>query len=204
MPMEDMQILQEADFEKLNNLVADVDKQIADLDQQLRPDVLRERERQIRSDSLKELDGLLRTMSERAGDAEKMARTFTKEAELRRARFAKDDGVNATMTLAAFARLQRTPTPELVEHMEDAATTNNLALAETVRLEFRAREDTADFLEGYAAAFDKVQTPHAAQVKATVGKVASLAALGRERFNYATTGRSDPVVRMAAARLAAA
>ena len=203
MPMEDMQILQEEDFASLNKLIADVDKRIADLDQQLRDEVLRERAQEIRSEGAKLLDPVLRAMNKRAATAEQMARTFTREAELRRARFHKEDGVNATMTLAAFARLQRTSTPELVEHMKDAATANDLALAEAVRLEFASRQDTSEFREGYAAAFAKVQTPHADQVKATVGKVASLAALGRERFNYATTGRSDPVARMAAARLAA-
>jgi hypothetical protein len=36
-----------------------------------------------------------------------------------------------------------------------------------------------------------------------LGQIASLAAYGRERFNAATTGRSDPVARMTAARMAA-
>jgi hypothetical protein len=50
-----------------------------------------------------------------------MAGTYTPEAELRRARFHHDDGINATMTLAAFARLRLSSTAELIEHLKDAA-----------------------------------------------------------------------------------
>jgi hypothetical protein len=80
----------------------------------------------------------------------------------------------------------------------------DLALAEAVRLEFQGRTDGQEMKERYAGAFAKVPLPQYTAPKQTIGKIASLAALGQERFNAATTGRSDPVARMAAARLAAA
>ena len=45
--------------------------------------------------------------------------------------------------------------------------------------------------------------PQAVAAKRTIGKIASLAAFGQERFTSAVTGRSDPVARMTAARMAA-
>jgi hypothetical protein len=45
------------------------------------------------------------------------------------------------MTLAAFARPQRSSTGELVEHLEDATAAGNLALPEAVRHEFRGRPE---------------------------------------------------------------
>jgi hypothetical protein len=49
-----------------------------------------------------------------------MARLHSPEAELRLARSHTDDAVNATMQLATFARLARTPAAELIEHLEEA------------------------------------------------------------------------------------
>jgi hypothetical protein len=110
-----------------------------------------------------------------------------------------------TMQIATLPRLARTPTPELIEHLEDAVAAKKLALAEAVRLEFRGRpeRERQELRDRYSATFSKLEVPQAAAAKTTIGKIASLAAFGRERFNAATTGRSDPVARMTAARMAA-
>ncbi len=50
----------------------------------------------------------------------------------------------------------------------------------------------------------KLEIPQADAAKRTIGKIASLAAFVQERFTSATSGRSDPVARMTAARLSAA
>jgi hypothetical protein len=56
----------------------------------------------------------------------------------------------------------------------------------------------------FSEEFSKLEFPQAVAAKRTIGKIASLAAFGQERFTSANTGRSDPVARMTAARLAAA
>jgi hypothetical protein len=183
-----------------------VDTRIADLDPELPAQVRMKRTLQIREEAVKLLSPWMRALSERAEKAEALARTSTKEAELRRTRFHPDEATNAAMTLATFARLQRSSTVELVEHMEDAAAAGNLALAEAVRLEFRGRPERErnELRDRYVAAFSKLEPRQAAAAKQAIGKIRSLTALGQERFNAVTTGRSDPVARMNAARMAAA
>jgi hypothetical protein len=206
MNLEDMLRSQEGEFADFERQAAKIDKRIADLDPQLQPDALRKRTAQIRSEAVQLLSPWMRALSERAARAEATARTFTKEAELRRAKFHNDEGVNATMTLAAFARLQRSSTAELIEHLEDAVSTQNLALAEAVRLEFSGRpeRERQELTHRYSGAFEKLQVPQVVAAKQALGKIASLAALGEERFTSLTSGRSDPVARMTAVRLAAA
>jgi hypothetical protein len=192
------------DFAHFEVLVAGVAKRIAGLDPQLRDDALQQRTHEIRTAAGKELSPLLQTMAGRAQAAEQMARGLHPGGGASAGPLHPDNATNATMTLAAFARLARTPTAELVDHLEDAVAAKNLALAEAVRLEFGGRKDGVEFRQRYAAAFAKIEAPDAAAAKRSIGKIASLAAMGRERFNAATTGRSDPVARMAAARMAAA
>lgn len=119
-------------------------------------------------------------LDERAARAEVVGRSFTREAVLRGARFSQDDGINATMMLAAFARLERSSSAELIEHLKDAATGKNLAMAEAVQLEFgrRPERDRQALMEGYAQAFGAIEFPQVAAAKQAVGKIASLAALG--------------------------
>lgn len=107
---------------------------------------------------------------------------------------------------AAFARLERTSTAELIEHLRDAGGSRNLAMAEAIRLEFsrRPEKERHELRDRYVQAFGAIEMPQVAAARQAVGKIASLAALGRERFNAATTGRSDPVARMTAARMAVA
>jgi hypothetical protein len=108
--------------------------------------------------------------------------------------------------VAAFARLEGTSTAELIEHLRDAAGAKSPAMAEAVRLEFsrRPERERQEVMDSYAQAFRALELPRVASAKEAAGKIASLAALGRERFNATTTGRSDPVARMTAARMAAA
>jgi hypothetical protein len=197
---------QEKEFADLERQAALVDKRIADLDPQLRAEALRERTRAIRSEAETLLAPWMRALRERAERAEAMARTVTREAELRRARFHQDDGINATMTLAAFARLERSSTAELIEHLRDAAGAKNAAMAEAVRLEFSSRpeRERQELMASFTAALGAIDFPQVAAARQAAGKIASLAALGEERFSAVTTGRSDPVARMTAARMAAA
>jgi hypothetical protein len=79
-----------------------------------------------------------------------------------------------------------------------------LALVEAVRLEFQGRADRDAVKERFAAAFAKVALPRSAAAMKTIGSIKSLAGFSQERFNSAVSGRSDPVARMAAARMAPA
>jgi hypothetical protein len=49
-----------------------------------------------------------------------------------------------------------------------------------------------------------LEVPQAVAAKKALDRIAQLAAFGQERFTSATSGRSDPVARMTAARMAAA
>jgi hypothetical protein len=73
-----------------------------------------------------------------------------------------------------------------------------------VRLEFQSRADRNGVKDRFAAAFAKVALPKSTAATKTIGSIKSLAGLGQERFNSLVSGRSDPVARMAAARMAAA
>jgi hypothetical protein len=79
-----------------------------------------------------------------------------------------------------------------------------LALVEAVRLEFQGRADRDSVKDRFSAAFTRVALPKSAAATKTIGSIKSLEGFGRERFYSAVSGRSDPVARMAAARLAAA
>jgi hypothetical protein len=204
MTLEQMQSDQERDLDALNRGVATMEAKLAGLDKQLRPDALRDRTAEIRMEAGKALNPLILAMAARAKSASDMARFHTPEAELRLARFHVDDATNATMEIATFTRLARTPTASLIEQLEDAAVANKLALVEAVRLEFQARADRDSVKDRFAAAFARVALPKSTAATKTIGGIKSLAGLGQERFNLAVSGRSDPVARMAAARLAAA
>jgi len=82
-----------------------------------------------------------------------------------------------------------------------------------VRLEFESRDGEltalgpkarAEARRNFNAVLSKLELPNAKAAQRTIGRIAQLAALGQERFTSATTGRSDPVARMTAARMAAA
>ena len=99
-----------------------------------------------------------------------MARVHSLEAELRLARFHNDDAVNATMQMSLLMRLGRTPTRELVEHLQDAVEAKNPARAEAVRLEFESRdgeltalgpEARAEARRNSNAIFSKLELPNA-------------------------------------------
>jgi hypothetical protein len=65
------------------------------------------------------------------------------------------------MQIATLPRLARTPTPELIEHLEDAVAAKKLALAEAVRLEFRGRpeRERQELRDRYSATFSKLEVP---------------------------------------------
>ena len=66
------------------------------------------------------------------------------------------------------------------------------ALAEAVRIEFEGRPDRERPKDQYAAAFAKVELPNSKAAGPMIGRIASLAAMGQDRFISATTSRSDP------------
>jgi hypothetical protein len=152
-------------------------------------------------------------MNNRAQAAQQTSRTFTREAELRLARFHNDDAINATMQMSLLMRLGKTPTRELIEHLKDAVASKHLARAEAVRLEFESRdaelvalgpEARAEARRSFNEVLSKLDIPQADAAKRTLDKIAQLAAFGEERFTSATTGRPDLIARMTAARMAAA
>jgi hypothetical protein len=204
MTLEEMQREQQRHLEVLNRGAAAMEAKLAGLDPQLRADALRERTAEIRAEASKTLEPLIRAMGERAKAASDAARFHTPEAELRRARFHNDDATNATMEIATFTRLARTPTAGLVELLEDAVASNKVALVEAVRLEFQGRADRDSVKDQFAAAFSKVALPNSVAATKAIGSIKSLAGFGQEKFNSAVSGRSNPVARMAAARMATA
>jgi hypothetical protein len=52
--------------------------------------------------------------------------------------------------MALLMQLERTSTPELIEHLKDAVASKHLARAEAVRLEFESRDAELIALGAYA------------------------------------------------------
>jgi hypothetical protein len=79
-------------------------------------------------------------------------------------------------------------------------------MAEAVRLEFSGRPEIErnSLMASYTAALGAIDLPQVAAAKQALDKIASLAAVGQARFVAITSGRSDPVALMTAARTAAA
>jgi hypothetical protein len=213
MTLEEFLRQQEADSATLERTYTALENKIAALDPRLRPDALREETAKLRAAASDALRHLAVAMNNRAQAAQAMARTYTREAELRLARFHADDAVNATMQMSLLMRLGKTPTGELIEHLRDAVASKNLARVEAVRLEFESREAELVALgpeqreaarRAFREEFARLEVPQAAAAKQTINKIAQLAAFGQERFTAATSGRPDPVARMTAARMAAA
>ena len=82
-----------------------------------------------------------------------------------------------------------------------------------MRLEFESRDaeltalgpdPRAETRKSFNEVLSKLGIPQADAAKQTIDKIAQHAAFGQERFTSATTGSSDPVARMTAARMAAA
>ena len=211
--LDTLQREQEKDHADLERVVAALENKIAGLDSRLRPEVLREETAKLRREASDGLRNLAIAMNNRAQAAQELSRTFTREAELRLARFHNDDAVNATMQMALLTRLGKTPTRELIEHLKDAVTSKSLPRAEAVRLEFESRDAEltalapdarAEARKSFNEVLSKLEIPQADAAKRTIDRIAQLAAFGQERFTSVTTGRSDPVARMNAARMATA
>lgn len=156
MTPEQMQRDQERDYAILERGVAALEARIAGLDQQLKAEILRQRTAEVRLHVGKELTPLAQAMDKRVKAARAMDRVCSPAAELWFARFHGDESVNATMQVATLMRFARTPTGELIEHLEDVAASNRLALAEAVRLEFMSRSDREPLKEAFSAAFAKL------------------------------------------------
>lgn len=193
---------QEQDWGAFQSRTTAMEARIAKLDPKLRPEALTEYTANIRRETEQELQSLLAAMTKRTKEAEESAHFHTPEAELRQARFHRDDLTNATMEQAYFARLGRTSTSDLIELLKDAVTGKNLAQVEAIRLEFTSRRDSEAFRDRYKATFGKVNLPRSKAARDLLGQIRSKSALAQERFLGAIVGRSDPVARMAAARLA--
>jgi hypothetical protein len=213
MTLEELLRQQEADSAALERTYGALENKIAGLDKRLRPDALREETAKLRAAASDALKNLAVAMNNRAQAAQAIARTSTREAELRLARFDADDLKNATIQTATLMRLGRTPTGELIEHLRDAVASKHLARAEAVRLEFESRDAELTKLgpeqreavrRAFNEEFARLEIPQAVAAKKVVDKIGQLAAFGQERFTSATSGRSDPVARMTAARMAAA
>lgn len=196
---------QEADSAAFEKKIAAVEARLAGVDQQLRPDVIRERTAAIRKDA-ESLSDVVLAMKKRAHQAEEMARVYSQEAELRLARFdPNDDSKNATIQMATLMRLERTPTPELIEHLRDAVASRSYARVEAIRLEYQRRPDREDFSIPWRTTFSKLEFPQVVAARQAFGRVSSLALFSEQRFLEATTGRpTNPADRITAARLAAA
>ncbi len=204
MTLEELLRQQEADNAAFERGVAAVEAKLAGIDKQLRPEVIAERTAKVRQEA-GSLNDLVIAMKRRAHQAEEMARVHTPEAELRLARFHNDDAVNANMQVALLMRLERTSTPELVEHLRDAVASRNLAKVEAIRLEFNRRPDREELSIPWRTAFAKLEFPQSIAAKRTIGKIGSLAMFSEQRFLEASTGRAtNPADRMTAARLASA
>jgi hypothetical protein len=62
----------------------------------------------------------------------------------------------------------------------------------------------AEARRNFEAEFSKLELPDLAAATKAIARITQLAAYGQERYRSAQSGRSDPIARMTAARMAAA
>jgi hypothetical protein len=202
--IESMAKVAETEAGRIEQQIAAVEKRLAAIDTNLRDDVIRERQREIRAKAADELLKAREALAVLAKKAEEQARHWTPAALRRAARFDVDPVKDATIRLATFAVLSRSSTGELMAHLQDAVDYGNLALAEAIRLEFQNRPaDERDAIGlGFFRALDLVPMPAAAVSTATLQRIIGLARQADVRIGEVTSGRSDPLKRIAAARMA--
>ena len=138
-----------------------------------------------------------------AQKAEAQTRHFSPQALRRAARFDADPAKDATIRLSVFATLSRATTGELMAYMQDAVDSGSLALAEAIRLEWQGRPQAERDAIGLAfyRALDMVPIP-AASSTAALRRIVGLAQAADVRIREVTSGRSNPLGRITAARMA--
>lgn len=146
----------------------------------------------VRKAALDEVTPVVAAMIQRSKSVQEAARKFKPEAEMRRAKSADE----------RYDRLDRSTTPELIEYLRDAADDHDLALVGAVLRVFSERADRAKYVEAFAEAFSRVVFPQAAAYKKISGEVLSLSKLGEERFSFVHSGRSNPIAKLNAVRMA--
>lgn len=176
-------------------------QKVATVDPNLKPEIVADRVAEVRREAVDSLNEVRREMARRADEAEALARHHTPQAERRKARFNADPALNASMTIATFARLARVPTAELIEHLADAVDAHDLATAEAVRLEFYNRSDAASIRETFESIFKRIPTVGADDAAKAVSRVKGLQGLADEKLSALARGVGDPVARLAAARM---
>src|SRR4051812_21587298 len=84
--------------------------------------------------------------------------------------------LDAVERLAFFGELQRSRTPELIEHGKDAVREGNAGKVEAVRLEFQNRTDRNEVLSlQFAGLLDRLQDSQASNTQAECKRTAGLA-----------------------------
>src|SRR5688500_614679 len=106
------------------------------------------------------------------------------------------------MRLAAFERLKRTSTAELIEHLRDVVDAKNMALAQTVRLEFQSRDDKASVRELFVELFSKLEFPDeaVAEPRKSLERVVQLERISETSMAGLLRGSLTPFDRATAAR----
>jgi hypothetical protein len=167
---------QESDHAAIDEAVTKCRRAIAGIDKNLKPEIVRERAKEISERTVADIGSRRKPMLDRVAEARRMMRRFSPESARRRARFHEASSTDGILRLAAFETLKRTATGELLEHLHDALEDKNLALAELVRLEFQARSDKAPFVQSFVDLFSRVEVPAEAveEPRADLERVAQL------------------------------
>jgi hypothetical protein len=169
----------------------------------LKPDIVAEQARQIREQTLKDTAERRSRMVDRGALAQQSLPQHTAESYRRRARFHDDPVTDATMRVAKQGTLSRTSTPELLAHLQDAVTANDVASAEAIRLEFQSRTDKGPEVQRrFETTFGELKVPQATEAQRALNRVSGLADVVNSSLAELVRGRSDPMARLAAHRAA--
>jgi hypothetical protein len=199
---------QEAELTALNSAIAMAEADLRKISDDLKPEVAAERRAAILKAAQTASQARLEAMDKRAEQVIPLARKLTPEALRRTARFDPNPATDAAMRTNTIATLARTPTPALLEHLQDAIETRNMALGEHVRLEYQSRPTSersvalSKQFEQAMAQLDGLRSGELQAASSSLRRIRGVPELARNRLAELITGHSNPEKRLSAFRAA--
>jgi hypothetical protein len=193
---------QKSSLAKVQSILAAGNAKIQALDSGLKTDVRQERIAAIRQGVLAEIGATRTEMQKLQASATEGLPHWSQDAARRRAKFAEDPTADAQQRLATMETLKRVSTPALLNHLEDAIRSKNVAHAECVRLEFESREVAPERRAEFHRSFRAVVDPQAQAMESELSQIAGLASHAETLIHEFARGQSNPIERISTARAA--
>jgi hypothetical protein len=168
---------QKADEVRINAAISKAESEIARLEHRnLDPDALWSALWAIRDKTVLMTRDVRKNMHKRTAVAKEMQETLSSDFIYRSNRFAIEDSADAALRTRFFNLLERTPTPGLIDHLKDAIENGNFACAESIRFEFKCREDRHLYSASFEAIEEQFRDEEPAEMQMLLVTIANAAA----------------------------